>query len=243
MKKSKKFDILYIPGLAGRGRPIDQEVPLPASKYNRYFFNYPQDPKYQLKDYTKAILEFITEKNMDKPLMIATSFGGLLAIRFASQYGDKISGLVMMASNTKYRLNGKLQVLVNFYKILPLVSPLQRLTRPVYYVTRDFISKLHGLGNDVSEHWMSISWKVYKTRIDIVRNERFDDDYGKIDIPVLFVYEEGDPILPFEYIKETADKLKDAQFKGFKGKTHFPHIDYPKEVGVVLEEFINTKCR
>lgn len=91
-----KPHFLYIPGLDGTGRLIEWQTPL-YEHYNVLALSYPQDRKTTYDDLADAAYEqLVAETNSQQAVVLAESFGGGVAIRFALKHPELIERLILV---------------------------------------------------------------------------------------------------------------------------------------------------
>ena len=68
------------------------------------------------------------------------------------------------------------------------------------------------------------------------------DSLGEIDVPVLIVHGDQDPI-PVEMVREMHDALPDSRLSLVAGSGHFPFIEKPADFWPVVQEFLRQRQR
>ena len=174
---------------------------------------------YNINDYTELLYEFLQELKIENPILIGHSFGGRIAINYASLY--KVDKLVLFGSPFIVRKNNGLKV-----KILKSLKN---------------ISILNNLAETMKNYLGSEDYKEAKgvMREILVKTVNTDlrESASKIKAPTLLIWGENDVAVPISEAKELEKTIKDSALIVLPG-THYCYLENLNRVVSILEHFI-----
>ena len=237
IKKIKDLDINYIQYgegpdivlLHGWGQNIAMMDPLGKNLNDKFKitildlpgFGSSETPSfaYTISDYTELLHEFLDKLNIKKPTLIGHSFGGRVAINYASIY--EIDKLVLFGSPFIVREKKGLKI-----KILKSLKK---------------IKILDGLAESVKKH---IGSEDYKAANGIMReilvktvNTDLTDSASKIKVPTLLIWGENDEAVPVSEAKILEKTIDDSALIVLPG-THYCYLENLGRVVSILEHFL-----
>lgn len=214
---------------AGNGKPVvlvhggasDAREWLPVmEKYGgRYTFYAPdlpgfgmsdRDPKgYYLNDFSEFLIDFIDLLKLEKPALVAHSFGGRTAMDVALQRPDEISKLIIMDSSGLGEMSPFGAVLFYFFQYL----------RDILHKPQPFPKFLVKNG----DNW----------------NEVGDEALKNIKIPTLLIWKRTDPYLSVRLARHAQKLIPGAKLEIIDGYGHAPHQQKDKsDFFRLMEEFL-----
>lgn len=174
---------------------------------------------YSVGDYADWLVRFLQEHDIQKPHVIAHSFGGRVAVKCLSR-GDVFDRAVLCGCagiipprTLRYRTR------VKAYKFIKKIAP--------RYAETHF----------GSAEYRSLSPLMRESYKKIV-NEDLRGDATKITRPVLFVNGENDRETPVSSAKIYLSCVKDGALCVMNGCGHFAHLDDPLAFNLAAEEFL-----
>ncbi len=173
---------------------------------------------YSLKDYADETLEFMKERGIVKPHLIAHSFGVRVAIKICESENAFDKMLLTGAAGviTNRNLAYKLKVLS--YRAVRKLFPL--------YAERRF----------GSEEYKKLS-PIMKESYKKIVNEDLREISSLIESEVLFVNGENDKTTPLKQIKIYNEYIKNSKLKILKNCGHFAFLDDGFAFNLIAEEF------
>ncbi len=175
---------------------------------------------YSLDDYCKDVLEYIKENQMEKPCVIAHSFGGRIAIKLASKYPDLFDKIVLTGSaGLKPRFSLKRWVKKLVFKILKKFVKKERLEK---FYSNDYRAL----------------WPVMKESFIKIVNEQLDDKLNLIKNQVLIINGVNDKETPVYMAKRLAKGIKNSRLILIKNAGHFCFIDNKRKFNTEVKEFL-----
>ena len=177
---------------------------------------------YSLDDYAEEVKDFITENHLNKPSVIAHSFGGRIAIRLASKSPDLFDKIVLTGcAGLKPRRALKKSVKKLAFSVLKKFVKREKLT--AFY----------------SPDYLALDEVMKKSFVKIVA-ERLDGEIDKIQNRTLIINGNKDKDTPLYMAKKLNRRIKNSRLSIYKGAGHFCFIDKPQKFNKEVEEFLNS---
>ena len=237
IKKIKNLDTNYIQYgkgknivlLHGWGQNIQMMDPLGKNLSDNFKitildlpgFGSSEIPKfaYTINDYTEFLHEFLESLNIKNPILIGHSFGGRIAINYASMY--EISKLVLFGSPFIVRENNSLKV--KLLKSLKKIKILERIAETM----KNYMG---------SEDYKAASGVMREVLVKTV-NTDLREAASKIKVSTLLIWGENDAAVPVSEAKELESTIKDSALIVLQG-THYCYLENLGHVVSILEHFL-----
>jgi len=217
--------------LHGWGQNVEMMRPLGdllQDKYRITILDFPgfgdsDEPKVAMTiyDYCVVLADLLNELEIDKPILIGHSFGGRVAILYASQHS--IEKLVLFGSpcvRKKSKPSLKVRIL-KFLKKIPLINKLE-----------GFAKKHMG-----SRDYRNASDIMRQILVNVV-NEDLSKYAQEIRVPTLLMWGDCDTEAPLEDAKEMEKLISDCGLIVFANSTHYAYLENLKRVVKILNEFL-----
>lgn len=224
-KKGKPVVLLH-----GWGQNIEMMKPIgdKLEKDNRIIildfpgFGNSPEPKKEMSvyEYCDVLEELLNKLKVKNPILIGHSFGGRIAIIYASR--NKIEKLVLFGSPFRKeieKVSFKVKVL-KFMKKVPVIKNLE-----------GFAKKHIG-----SQDYKSASDIMRKTLVLTV-NQDLIEEAKKIDAPTLLIWGVNDQAVPITEAEELEKLIKDSALIKLPG-THYAYLENLNQVINILFNFI-----
>ena len=174
---------------------------------------------YTINDYTELLHDFLIELKIDYPILIGHSFGGRIAINFASLY--KVEKLVLFGS--PFIVREKKGLKIKILKTLKNIKLLDGLAETMKnHLGSDDYKQAHGIMREI----------LVKTV-----NTDLRDAASKIKSPTLLLWGENDQAVPVSEAKELESTIKDSALIVLPG-THYCYLENLSHVISILEHFL-----
>ena len=210
---------------------------------------------YSLGAYASGIRDLMTALGHDKGTIVGHSLGGGVAMQLAYQFPERCERLVLVSS-------GGLGREVHFL-LRAATLPGSDWVLPVLAANRviNTGASLGGLlrrfgmraGPDVEEMWRSFSSLgdraareafIHSLRAVVEpggqRVNATDRLYLAERVPMMLLWGERDPIIPYEHGRAAHEMIPGSRFEVFPDAGHFPHRDEPRLFVKTLSDFIDT---
>lgn len=173
-------------------------------------------------DYVDIIHDALLELKVKNPLMVGHSFGGKLALIYASKY--KVQKLVCLAS--------------------PFCKEIQKVTFKVKLLK--FMKKVPGirkLENFVKSHMGSTDYRnasgVMRNILVAHVNLDVTEDVKKISCPTLLIWGTNDQAVSLERAYQLEKLIKDSAVIEYEGCTHYAYLERIVQTVNILRNFFS----
>ncbi len=182
-----------------------------------------KEPKEEITiyDYCEIVKELLDKLKIRKPILVGHSFGGRIAIIYASKY--ETEKLILLGAPC-IRKEQKLSTKVKILKGLKKVPGLNKL--------EGFAKKHIG-----SRDYKNASVVMRKILVNTV-NEDLTHCAEKIKCPTLLIWGDNDTEAPLEEAQELEKIMKDAGLIVYEGGTHYAYLEFINPVCNVIKTFI-----
>ena len=217
--------------LHGWGQNIEMMKPVGdrLSKENRIIivdlpgFGNSSEPNtiWTIYDYAECINKLLNELNIDNPIMIGHSFGGKIALEYASKY--KTKKLVLFGSPFKkmiLKLSTKTKIL-KFFKKVPVINKLE-----------GFAKKHIG-----STDYKNASETMRKILVEHV-NLDITEDVKKIKCPTIIIWGTLDKAVDIEIAYELEKLISDSAVITYEGCSHYAYLERLNQTVNIIKNFI-----
>jgi pimeloyl-ACP methyl ester carboxylesterase len=256
--------LLLIHGMAGSSATWRAIIPELSKKYRVLapdLLGHGESTKprgdYSLGAFAASLRDLLDELGISRATVVGQSLGGGVAMQFTYQHRDYCERLALISSGG---LGPDLNWILRFLSapgtelLLPVVAP-----RPVLNVGNKLGSWLTAAG--VQSPRAGEMWSAYssladpQTRQAFLRTLRSVVDYrgqavsalGKIHVshglPTLLIWGEEDRIIPVAHGHAAHDAVPGSRLEVLPGVGHFPHVESPRAVVDILDDFISTTGR
>lgn len=184
------------------------------------------------EEYTQLIEKLAEIESMIRPVLIGHSFGGRVAITFASRHDvDKI--VLVDAAGVKPRRGLKYYAKIYSFKFSKLLVNL--------FMSREAAKK------KIDEMRAKRGSSDYARASDMMRsilskvvNEDLTALMPLIKAPTLLIWGENDTATPLRDAKIMNRLIKDSGLVSFPGCGHYSFLDNPVQFAAVLQSFLNS---
>lgn len=170
--------------------------------------------------YTKIVENLLNKLNVKNPILIGHSFGGRVAVKYASRNNVKKLILLSPALRGHDKKGLKTKVL-KFLKTVPGIKNLEDWAK-------DHIG---------SRDYKAASPVMKKVLVETV-NEDLSEDAKKITVPTILIYGDLDGEVPEEDTKEYERLIPDCGLILYDGCTHFAYLERLNQTISIIRNFI-----
>lgn len=215
--------------LHGWGQNIDMMKPLGdnfSDKYRITIIDLPgfglseePDYAYTIFDYTDTVHELLKDLKIKNPIMMGHSFGGRIAIVYASMYD--VNKLVLFGSPcVRHEQKSAKQSVLKAFNKIKFLSPLA-----------NFAKKHIG-----SEDYRNASPMMRDILVKTV-NQDLSENAKKISCPTILIWGDKDMAVSVEEAKEIEKLIKDSALVVLPG-THYCYLENLNQVVNIIYNFI-----
>ena len=230
--------ILILPGWGNTRETFNYLISCLEDYYTIYILDYPgfgnsSFPNHDLTiyDYTKLIISFIKDNNIDNPTIISHSFGGRILTLMSGFYKIKLDKLIMIdVSPIKPRKSLFSLIKQYTYKFLKKISSILP-----NKIKKKYLQKLINIFG--SDDYKNLSINMQNTFKNIV-NEDLYKYLKNISNETLIIWGEKDIDTPLIYGKKIKKQIKNSALIVIPNSYHFPYLDYPILIYKIIKEFL-----
>lgn len=227
--------IILLHGWAASSTIFESITNILKTKYTIYVIDLPgfgkseePDKPYNLDDYVDLLYQFIIDLDIYNPILLGHSFGGRIAIKFASLYN--VSKLILVDSAG---LKQK-----NFIKTKTKIL-LYKLKKKYYKITKNVIKYNDLLINSGSTDYKEASVIMKKILVNVT-NEYLDKHLKDITCDTLIIWGKKDDVTPYYNAIKLKKKIKNAGLVTLEGVGHFPFIESKKTFNKILKSYLEV---
>lgn len=177
---------------------------------------------WNVTDYTTFLHDFLTELKVSNPVLIGHSFGGRIAINYASRFETEKVILLSAPFRPKKK---KLNLKVRIYKIIKKIKLLKPVT------------------NYLRNKWGSTDYKnaseIMRGSLVKIVNEDLTENAKKIEAPVLLIYGTLDKDVPLKEAIYLETILKDGGLVKYNGLGHYAYLENLNQTINILKNFLS----
>jgi pimeloyl-ACP methyl ester carboxylesterase len=211
---------LLIPGLDGTGELFYRHLEALASRYRVRPWSYGPAAEFSLNDLTLALAEETRNEAPGSILVVAESFGGLVALDFVLNHSERVGQLILINTFPYYR--GKIRVWLAGV-LTPLL--LHKSARYVKDIVVENTLRLEGIPAPDRRRYQDairrVSLPGYRQRLRLIRRVDLRPRLEEIAIPTVLLAAGRDKIVPS--IREAAfmaSRMKQARVHNFPKAGH-----------------------
>ncbi len=186
-----------------------------------------------IEQYTRLLEEFVKRLEIRKPILVGHSFGGRMAIVYASR-NDVDRAILVDAAGVKPRRSLKYYIKVYSFKAAKHLAPI--------FMGRkradELINRMRGKSG--SSDYASASPKM-RAILSRVVNEDLRHLMPAIKAPTLLIWGENDTATPLADAKIMERLIPDAGLVSYAGAGHYSFLERPAQTAAVIASFLNFK--
>jgi len=189
---------------------------------------------WSVADYTEWLLGFVNFLKLEKFFLLAHSFGGRVAVKFASIYSEKLEKLILCApAGIKIKPGFKTRIIFWMAKIGNMFftpRPLNRFkdrARNLFYMflrKRDYVK----------------ANETMKDTLKKVINEDLLPDLAKVNTETLLIWGEKDRMVPLKYGYIFNKNIRKSRLKILPRIGHSPHLETPEKLSQLIMQFLQS---
>ena len=175
---------------------------------------------YSLDDYVDELLEFIDKNRLNKPNVVAHSFGGRVAIKTAVEHKDLLGKLVLTGSAG----------------LKPKLTIKKLIKRTAFNLLKPFVKK-ENLSVFYSKDYRQLS-PIMQKSFKLIVNEHLDGLACQIQNQTLIINGVLDKETPPYMARRLKKLINNSKLEFIDGAGHFCFIDKPHKFNTEVREFL-----
>lgn len=188
------------------------------------------DKVWGIEDYTRCFEEFVSIAGITSPIIIGHSFGGRVAILYASRNNPQKIILVDAAGIRPVR-GMDYYLKVYSFKLMKRVLPLLLGKTNAERIIEKRRNK------NGSSDYKALSGVMRGTFVKVV-NEDLKKYMPAISSPTLLIWGENDTATPLRDAKTMEKRIPDAGLVVFKGTGHYSFLERSAEFSIIVNNFL-----
>lgn len=177
-------------------------------------------------DYAKLLHSLLTELHISSPILVGHSFGGRVAISYASMYD--IRKLILFASPFEKRIkkDNIKNKLLKVAKKVPLLKKLESWAK----------------NNIGSSDYKNASMMMKKVLVEVI-NTDLTECAKKIKVPTLIIQGDNDNAVSIEESTRLSKIINDAGLIIYENKSHYAYLEDINKTISVMDKFLYKESR
>lgn len=230
--------------LHGWGGSINSTAPIWQffkNKFKVYVLDFPGQgnksgalkTSWGIPEYSNMVLEFMRKLEINRPNVIAHSFGGRVTIYLASLYKELFNKIVLVDSaGIKPKTSLKKKLKICMFKCGKVFLKLTTSKEKYEEKLNNFRKKF------ASSDYSAIKSDVIRQTFSKVINLDLSKNLKNIENSVLLMWGEKDLDTPLYMAKIMEKNIKDSGLVVLKGAGHFSYIDRSNEFNIIVNKFL-----
>lgn len=211
---------LLIPGLDGTGKLFYRHLEALGCRYRLLPWSYEHTEDFSLDDLTQSIARATADEEPGSMLVVAESFGGLVALSFALQFPERIKQLVLSNTFPYYRWRIRI-------RLAGILTPLllHNFARRIKTFIVDRTLRMEGIQAPDRERFQEairhIYLPAYRRRLKLIRETDLRPRLGEIAVPTVLLASGRDKLVPsFREASFMASRIRNARVHRFPNAGH-----------------------
>lgn len=182
-----------------------------------------------LADHARDIHTVVTAQGFEPFILVGHSLGGAVAMEFASQYPEMLTGLVLLDAAPVEGMKD-----IDYSRVEMMLADKSILAMALRYtlvkpVEEDYFAEL------LADAYRGMAAVIPNTRA--LDGADFTNKAKGFDKPVLVVHGEKDMVVPLAEAEKTAQTFPKARLAVIEGVGHNPQVEEPVEFVKALKKF------
>lgn len=203
------------------GRPFAQDFRIIVLDLPGFGLSKEPEDSMNVTEYADFLNTFLTKLNVHNPILIGHSFGGRIAISYASRY--KTNKIVLLSAPFRPNPRKKVSYKTRIYKMVKKIKCLS------------------GLSNYLRNKWGSTDYRnaseINRQTLVKVVNEDLTESAKKIKCPSLLIYGAEDKDVLISEAKELERLIADAGLVIYPNAHHYAYLERLNQTITILQNF------
>jgi pimeloyl-ACP methyl ester carboxylesterase len=218
----------------------------------------PTRAPYDAAWFSRSVLRFMDELEIDKAHLVGNSMGGRVALELGLTSPSRVLSLSLLAPSMAWRRHRELVPIVRLLRPELAAIPHSMLPR---MVKRQFWSmfsqpdRLHPTVADVAVEEFLRTYRTKEARIAFhasARNIYLEEPFGpngfwtrlpELKPPAMFVWGDSDPLVPDAFARHVAEALPNSRSVILPECGHVPQVELPEVANGLVRDFITQAAR
>lgn len=189
---------------------------------------------WSVSDYVNWLLGFIDVLGIEKFSLVAHSFGGRVAIKFAANYPEKLDKLILCdTAGVKTKPNLKTTILLFFTELGNTIFSFMFLR-----MFKDGVRNLYHLFLR-NKDYVKAKGSMKETFKKVLEEDLLSY-LSKIKTKTLIVWGSRDRMVPLKYAYVFRDNIQNSQLEILQKIGHSPHLEVPEKLSQIIKKFLQS---
>jgi pimeloyl-ACP methyl ester carboxylesterase len=175
-------------------------------------------------------------RRFDHPVILGTSFGGLVALRTAARLHRRISALILIS--TFATIDSAAIRLAERSGVLGAMEWLGALEPSAALRIVDGERLDDNAAAELHRESQQLGYHEKHARLHAALLADLRGAASRIRVPTLILHGDADRVVPMSAANDLASHIPHAQFRVIKGAGHVPYLTHPAEVNGMLASFL-----
>ncbi len=204
-----------------------------------------QDDVSDFNNYVEDLSQIITTLNLDMPIICGHSMGGGVAMQYAVNNADKISGLVLLDSPLQTPKN-RIQDIIAGYGLELVEMTVGMYPTSLIWEKAFFSDTYRNARPDGVEAWRhqylsNDGTSIYKAFIGYAERDSMYKNTGNLTMPVLVAQGSEDLFVSEELNAALVKSLSNAELQIISGAGHCSYVEQPNAFNEIMDAWLNDK--
>ena len=195
--------------------------------------------KDSIKDMSKAIIDYLEKKKIEKLYLLGHSMGGMVVQEMTKHIGDKIKKLVCYGTGPVGNIPGRFETMTETRNRLNkdgLASTAHRIAK-TWFVEEDKAKYFYLC----KESGNSTTSKAADNALIAMENWNGMNNLKNIKCETLIIWGDKDRAYNFDQVDTLNKEIPNSEMVIFKNCSHNVHLEKPNEFNKEVEKFLNKK--
>ena len=184
---------------------------------------------FNLNDYINFLNDYITKNNIVNPIILGHSFGGRIAIKYASKHQNIDKLILVDSAGIKKRLTLTKWVSVRKYKLLKK-----------YYKLFKKEKKYQKLISSSGSYDFKIASPVMKATLSNIIKEDLKNVLKTIKCETLIIWGKDDQETPYKDALKIKKLIKNSGLVTLDNTGHFPYLENKRYFNNIIKEYLQV---
>lgn len=219
-------------------------------RYHVYTLNLPMATN--IYSYRNAVIELIDQNNLDQVMLVGWSMGTLVAIQVAHQLPNKLKGLILVSSTSRFLEDSQLILTEAYMGGIPaalIIRMKKRLSKNREQTITDFYKLMfspqeQGLAREINARALNRgrTWDLLEAHagLDFLAQVDVRAELKGITCPTLLIHGEQDEICPIGGAEFIQRQIPSAQLIIYPGVGHIPFLTNFKDFHEAVEGWLDS---
>lgn len=228
--------IILLHGWGCNYHTFDNLTNILKHKYTLFLIDLPgfglsDEPRYiyNLDNYVHFLKTFIESLQIESPIILGHSFGGRIALKYASNNKDIKKLILVDSAGIKEKLSiiKKLKIIIfkilkKYYRLTKNIKKYNELTKK--YGSNDYINSTNTMKGILS--------KIIK--------EDLTKKLKKIDVETLIIWGKLDKTTPYKHALKMNKLIKNSGLVTIDNAGHFPYLERKNYFNIIIKKYLEV---